>query len=146
MAQTYNKVTLIGNIGKNDASHKTVGTGVVTNFTLATSEPVKDKDGNWTDDVTWHTIAAWNLTDYQKNGLLAGTRVFVEGKIRKRSYKDSNNIDRVSFEIIAEKLILLADKSNASSEPREPRATLVVPPVVQHLTNAIPDDTDMFDQ
>jgi len=75
----YNKIILIGNIGK-DVEKRDVGDQTVSNFSLATSSSYKDKNGEWQESTEWHNIVYWrNLPDF----IQKGSQVFVEGKITK---------------------------------------------------------------
>jgi single-strand DNA-binding protein len=107
MAFSLNKAMLIGNLGK-DAEHRFTTTNLsVTNFTLATTNSYKGKDGNWQNETTWHNIVAYNLSDYYKDQLKKGKKFYIEGRISKRDYTDKEGIKRFAFEIIADKLIPL---------------------------------------
>lgn len=69
MAFSLNKVMLIGNLGRDAETRFTTNNISVTNFTLATTNSYKGKDGNWQNETTWHNIVAFNLSDYFKENL-----------------------------------------------------------------------------
>ncbi|MCX8009642.1 MAG: single-stranded DNA-binding protein, partial [Ignavibacteria bacterium] len=80
----------------------------VLSFTLATNQPFKDTDGNWKENTTWHDIVCFgNLAERFKDTLKKGKRVYVEGKISKRSYTDKSQTKRWVTEINADNIILL---------------------------------------
>jgi len=84
-----NKVILIGHLGKDpEVRHLENGTSVA-NFTLATSESYKDKTGNRIDQTEWHNIVVWRgLADVAEKFLKKGSQIYLEGKIRTRSWED----------------------------------------------------------
>jgi single-strand DNA-binding protein len=115
MAFSLNKVMLIGNLGKDAETRFTTNNLSITNFTLATSNSYKGKDGNWVNETTWHNIVSFSLSDYMKENLKKGRKFYVEGRISKRDYTDKEGIKRYSTEIISERLIPL-DSSGAPEE------------------------------
>lgn len=97
-----NKVTLIGNLGKDPEVRHFENGGSVARITLATNESYRDKDGNWQNQTEWHTVIAWrNLADRAEKELKKGSLVYVEGKLKTRQYKDSNGVDRYVTEVEA---------------------------------------------
>jgi single-strand DNA-binding protein len=108
MAKSVNKVILIGNLGKDpELKHTSTGTAVA-NFTLATNERFKDKDGNWQDRTEWHTIVLWQrLAEIAAEYLKKGRSVYVEGRLQTRSWEDKQGQKRYTTEIVANDLVLL---------------------------------------
>ena len=84
-----NKVMLIGNTGK-DPDVRHLESGIVTSsFTLATTERYKDKSGTLKEQTEWHNIVCWRaLAEFVEKYLKKGTQIYVEGKLRNRSYTD----------------------------------------------------------
>jgi len=116
MARSVNKVTLLGNLGK-DPEIRTTPSGVnVATFTLATSDRQKDAQGNWQDHTEWHNLVAFNRTaeivrDYVKKG----SKVYVEGKIQSRSWDDKESGQkRYRTEIIVNDLVLLSGREEGA--------------------------------
>ena len=118
MAFSLNKVMLIGNLGKDAETRFTTNNLSVTNFTIATSNSYKGKDGNWVNETTWHNIVSFNLSDYMKENLKKGRKFYVEGRISKRDYTDKEGVKRYSTEVVSERLIPL-DASGVSQEAEE---------------------------
>lgn len=118
MAFSLNKVMLIGNLGKDAETRFTTNNLSVTNFTMATSNSYKGKDGNWVNETTWHNIVSFNLSDYMKDNLKKGRKFYVEGRISKRDYTDKDGIKRYSSEVVSERLIPL-DSSGSPEETQE---------------------------
>jgi single-strand DNA-binding protein len=127
MAFSLNKIMLIGNLGKDAETRFTTNNLSVTNFTLATTNSYKGKDGNWVNDTTWHNIVSFNLSDYFKDNLKKGKKFYVEGRLSKRDYTDKDGIKRYVTEVVSERIIPLdsvadssasgSDASDASSVP-----------------------------
>ncbi len=116
-----NKVILVGNLGK-DPEVRTLESGAkVAQFSLATTESYKDKDGNWQDITEWHNIVMWRYNaDKAEQNLRKGMQIYVEGKIRTRSWTDQNNQTRYTTDIIADKFIMLGRRSDNANMPPLP--------------------------
>lgn len=107
-----NKVTLIGNLGKDPENQKLTGDIAVSKFTLATTEIFKDKDGQPSSKTEWHTIVLWrSLAELAGKYLHKGSLVYIEGKLKTRQFEDKEGKIRYTTEIVAEQLIML-DKKN----------------------------------
>lgn len=131
MAFSLNKIMLIGNLGKDAETRFTTSNVSVTSFSLATSNSYKGKDGNWVDETTWHNIVSFNLSDYFKDGLKKGKKVYVEGRLTKRDYTDKDNIKRYMTEVISDKIILLEGRDEHAEYPKEAAAS-------NHVSEDIP--------
>jgi single-strand DNA-binding protein len=104
-AFSMNKIQLIGNLGKDAETRFTTTNVSVTSFGLATTSRIKSKDGNWTNETTWHNVVAFSLSDYIKNILKKGKKFYVEGRISKRDYMDKDGVKRYSVDVIADLII-----------------------------------------
>ncbi|MGB9773247.1 MAG: single-stranded DNA-binding protein [Bacteroidota bacterium] len=114
MSKSLNKVTLIGNLGKDPEIRYTTSGVAVANFTMATTERWKDQDGNQQEHTEWHNIVAWRrLAEIANEYLKKGNKVYVEGKIRTRSYDDKNGVKRYVTEIVADDIILFGGRPGA---------------------------------
>jgi len=111
-----NKVTLIGNLGK-DPDVRTLESGTkVANFSLATNENYQDKNGDWQKVTEWHNIVCWRgLAERVERSLKVGMQVYIEGKITYRKWKDQNGQDRYSTDIVANNLKILEKRENSGS-------------------------------
>lgn len=97
-----NKVTLIGNLGRDPEVRFTPSGRAVANFTLATSEKWSDADGNRKEHTEWHNIVVWGKQAETCGQYLSkGRQVYIEGTIRKREYDDKEGNRRFVTEIIA---------------------------------------------
>jgi len=110
----YNKVSLIGHLGKDPEVRRLESGAVVAKFSLATNENYKDKTGNWQTITEWHNIVAWrNLAERVERDLKTGSLAFVEGKLTTRKWQDKDGNDRYTTEIVAA-LIRPLDKRESS--------------------------------
>lgn len=125
-----NKVILIGNLGI-DPEVRTLESGVkVCRLSIATSESYTNKEGNRVEQTEWHSVTLWRgLAEIAEKYLTKGNKVYVEGKLRTRSYKDKDGVDRYSTEIVADNMQMLggtasgetssAPRSNPQSQPQQ---------------------------
>ena len=115
-----NKAILIGNVGQDPEIRYTGdvnnGTKVAT-FRLATTERYRDRNGNLQEHTEWHNIVVWrNTADVVEKYVKKGTQVYVEGRIRTRSWDDQTGAKRYTTEIVADTLQLLGRKSDGQSQ------------------------------
>lgn len=115
--QGLNKASLIGHLGKDPALVSFENGKLLAKFTLATSESFRDDTGQVRTQTDWHQIIVWGKTaEYAKKHLSKGQLVYVEGKIRTRSFEDGDKHKRYVTEIVAEKLIHLEKKQKHEEE------------------------------
>jgi len=112
MAGSVNKVILVGNLGK-DPEIRTLESGaVVAKFPLATSESFRNKNNEKVEQTEWHNIVMWRgLAEIAEKYLRKGSKVYIEGKIRTRSYEDKDRNKRYVTEIEADNLLMLDGKA-----------------------------------
>lgn len=144
MAGTVNKVILIGNLGKDpEVRHLENGT-VVANFPIATSESYTDKNtGQKVENTDWHDIVVWRgLASIVEKYVRKGQKVYIEGKLRKRSWQDKENNTRYATEIIADELTILSRPENApqSKSPYGNEGTPDKPSPVDDIIKKDKDD------
>jgi single-strand DNA-binding protein len=112
MAKSVNKVILIGNLGK-DPEVKYTQTGMaVARFSVATTDRVKDKDGNWQDRTEWHNLVAFQRTaEIAAEYLKKGGKVYIEGRLHSDSWDDKETGQKkYRTEIIINDLVLLGGR------------------------------------
>ena len=111
-----NKVILVGNLGS-DPEVRTIESGAkVANFSIATSERFKDKNGNPVERTEWHNIVLWRgLAEIAEKYLKKGSQVFIEGKLRTRSWDDQNGNKRYTTEVLGDNMTLLGRPDGGSS-------------------------------
>jgi len=112
-----NKVILVGHLGKDPEVRHLDNNVVVASFPLATSETY-NKDGKRVEQTEWHNIVMWRgLAEIAEKFLRKGKLVYIEGKLRTRSYEDRENIKRYTTEVIADNFTLLGRKSDFEPTP-----------------------------
>ncbi len=121
---SVNKVILVGNVGK-DPEVRYVDTNVpVARFPFATSETYRSRDGERITTTEWHNVVLWRgLAEVAEKFVRKGSQLFIEGKIRTRSYDDRDGNKRYITEIIADNMQMLGrrpDSQTADSEDDAP--------------------------
>jgi single-strand DNA-binding protein len=117
-----NKVILVGHLGKDPEIRHLEGGVAVASFPLATSETF-NKDGRKVEQTEWHNIVMWRgLADVAAKYLQKGKLVYIEGKIRTRSFEDREGIKKYTTEIVAENFTMLGRKSDFDDAPQRPAA------------------------
>ncbi|MEO6903732.1 MAG: single-stranded DNA-binding protein [Bacteroidia bacterium] len=119
-----NKVILVGNLGKDPEVRHLEGGVAVANFSLATSETYKDKSGQKNEQTEWHNVVVWRgLAEVAERYLKKGMTVYVEGKLRTRSWDDKEGSKRYTTEIVADNLVMLGKKEGGSTGSNEEQTT-----------------------
>jgi single-strand DNA-binding protein len=119
MAGSVNKVILVGNLGQDPESRSMPSGGEVVNFSVATSEKWKDRDGNSQERTEWHRVTVWNenLARVAKQYLRKGSKVYLEGQLQTRKWQDQSGADRYSTEVVLQRfrgeLVLLDRREGA---------------------------------
>ena len=115
-----NKVILIGNVGQDPEIRYTGdvnnGTKVAT-LRVATTERYRDRSGNLQEHTEWHSIVVWrNTADVVEKYVKKGTQVYIEGRLRSRSWDDQNGNKRYVTEIVADTLQLLGRRPEGQGQ------------------------------
>jgi single-strand DNA-binding protein len=155
-SRSVNKVILLGHLGKDAETKFTPSGSSVSNFTLATSRRWKDKQtGEFKEETDWHRCVLWD-SERVSTYLLKGKQVYIEGRLRTRSYDDKDQQKKYVTEVICDELILLSNRAEgAPSEfsqerapaPRQaPRPQAVPSPAAppEEFNQAISDDDVPF--
>jgi single-strand DNA-binding protein len=109
-----NRVLLLGRLGK-DPEVKSIGSGTkVANFSIATSETYKDRDGNKQEKTEWHNIVMWRgLADIAERYLRKGSQVFIEGKLQTRSWENQEGKRQYITEIVADGMQMIGSRNDS---------------------------------
>lgn len=130
MAGGVNKVILVGNLGKDPEVRHLDSGRAVANFSLATSESYKNRNGERVTNTEWHNIVLWSpLAEIAEKFLKKGNQIYVEGKLTTRSYDDRDGNKRYITEVVGNNLTMLGGRgddfnggggnsSSASSAPQ----------------------------
>ena len=136
-----NKVILVGNLGKDPEVRYLEGGIAVAKFPLATTETFKDKAGVKKEQTEWHNVVLWRgLAEVAEKYLKKGDTVYVEGKIRSRSFDDKEGVKRYSIDIVAETMTMISKKREESSVgfSSEPSAAPIKNQAVDEPTDDLP--------
>jgi single-strand DNA-binding protein len=112
-----NRVTLLGRLGKDPVVKHFSETNAIAEFSLATTDSYKDKEGKWVELTDWHNIKIpfRNMAERAEKFLKKGSLVYIEGKIKTRSYDDKDGNKKYITEIVVENLRMLDKKDGAST-------------------------------
>ncbi len=130
---SLNKVMLIGNVGRDPEVRYLdgqSGSTKVAQFTLATTERYRDRNNELRENTEWHNIVAWRgNADVCEKYVKKGTQIFIEGRIRTRSWEDQTGNKKYTTEIVADNLQLLGKKSD---NPASQQANNINPQQLQN--------------
>lgn len=146
MAGTVNKVILIGNLGKDPEVRRLENGTVVASFPIATSESYTDKQTNERREITdWHNIVVWRgLAEIVEKYLKKGSKVYIEGKLKSRSYQDKDGVTKYITEVVADELTMLSraeGQTNTAAPSYTSQGTPSNPSKIEELLSE--DDGDL---
>jgi single-strand DNA-binding protein len=114
MSRDLNKVQLIGRLGADPEMRYTAQGNAVTTFRVASSRTWKKADGQLEEETEWFRVVAWNrLGEVCGEYLRKGSRVYVEGRLKTRSWQDQEGQTRYITEVVAEDMIMLDSRRDA---------------------------------
>ena len=122
---SVNKVTIIGNLGRDPENRYLPSGEQVTSIAVATTENWTDKQSGEKKSLTeWHRISFFGkLAEIAGQYLKKGSQVYVEGRIRTRKYTDRDGIERYTTEIIGDTIQMLGSKQGGSTQPAGTKQT-----------------------
>src|SRR5215468_722907 len=113
---SVNKVILVGRLGRDPETRYTGSGQAVANFSVATDESYKDRNGERQKRTEWHKIVVWGKqAEIAQQYLKKGSLVFIEGRIQSREWQDKEGQKRTSFEIVANNLRMLGGRGDAGA-------------------------------
>lgn len=157
---SVNKVILVGNVGKDPEIRYLEGGTAVCSFPLATSESYRNRDGEKVTNTEWHNIVLWRgLAEIAERYVKKGAQLYIEGRIRTRSWDDKEGNKRYTTEVIADTMQMLGRKPDeagqqdrqtqrpssgtASDEPVQPdKKTPQDSPDINHSVGEAPGDSE----
>src|SRR5215467_6713531 len=111
-----NKVFLVGRLGRDPETRYTGGGSAVANFSVATDETYKDRNGERQKRTEWHKIVVWGKqAEIAQQYLKKGSLVFIEGRIQSREWQDKEGQKRTSFEIVANNFRMLGGRAEGAA-------------------------------
>ncbi|MGB1453198.1 MAG: single-stranded DNA-binding protein [Crocinitomicaceae bacterium] len=121
MNGSVNKVILIGNLGRDPEIKKLENGATLASFSMATSESYTDKvSGKKIENTDWHDVVLWRgLAELAEKFLKKGMKIYVEGRLKKRSWQDREGNTRYNVEVIGDEMTILS-KPDTDTKPKEP--------------------------
>jgi single-strand DNA-binding protein len=114
---SVNKVILMGGLGKDPETRFMPNGDAVCNFSMATSENWKDKQGVKQEKTEWHNIVIYRkLAEIAGEYLKKGSQVYIEGKLQTRKWQTKEGQDRYTTEIIADSMQMLGSKTQNNNQ------------------------------
>ena len=110
---SVNKVILVGRLGRDPETRYTSGGQAVANFSVATDESYKDRNGGRQKRTEWHKIVVWGKqAEIAQQYLKKGSLIFIEGRIQSREWQDKEGQKRTAFEIVANNFRMLGGRGD----------------------------------
>jgi single-strand DNA-binding protein len=144
MAGSVNKVILIGHLG-NDPEVRALEGGVnLARISVATTESYTDKNtGDKISNTEWHRVVMWRgLATVAEKYLKKGSQVYIEGKLRTRSWEDENKQTRYATEIVADNMTMLGSKNDRSNDSGGSVNTQPTSPAPVSVAKPVSNDED----
>ncbi len=108
---------LIGNLGKDPDVQVLDGNVAVAKFPLATTETFKDRTGKAVSQTEWHTVVLWRgLAELAQKYLHKGSLVYIEGRLKTRSWEDKEGMKKFTTEVIGDNLIMLDKRTDGPAQ------------------------------
>ena len=146
---SINKVMLIGRVGQMEvkAFDGQNGPRKCATFSFATTERYKDRNGEIVNNTEWHNIVSWNHAELFEKYVEKGSQLYIEGKLRTRTWEDKQGNKRYTTEILAEKIDLLG-KPSSEQKPQQQTPAQQAQPQQRPQTTPLPypqetDDSDL---
>src|SRR5215207_11011405 len=140
---SFNKIILVGYLGRDPELRYTPDGTPVCNFTIATTERKKDKSGEFQDVTTWFRVNLWRRqAEVASQYLSKGKQVYVEGRLSQSEYQDKDGNTRTSLEVNGSDIQFIGPRGEESNSPREVRSVQQSTPAEQ--AGPITDDDIPF--
>lgn len=130
MAGSLNKVTLIGNLGRDPEVRRLNSGDPVVNLSVATSENWRDKaSGERKERTEWHRVVIFNenLAKVAESYLRKGSKIYIEGQLQTRKYNDKDGVEKYSTEIVLQRyrgeLVMLDSRGGGGESSERPAST-----------------------
>jgi single-strand DNA-binding protein len=113
---SVNKVILVGRLGRDPETRFTGGGQAVANFSMATDETYKDKNGERQKRTEWHKIVVWSkLAEIAQQYLKKGSLLYLEGRLQTREWQDKEGQKRTTTEIVATNFRMLGGRAEGAA-------------------------------
>lgn len=118
---SVNKVILVGRLGQDPEVRYAPSGTAVANFSIATNDVRRDRDGNNQESTDWHKIVAFGKTaEFLQQYINKGDMIYVEGKLQTRSWEDKDGVKRYVTEVLTNILTPLSSRSFQGNDNRPP--------------------------
>ena len=132
---SVNKVILVGRLGRDPETRYMPSGDAITNFSIATDEQWRDRNGERQTRTEWHNITLFGkLGEIASQYLRKGSQVFIEGRIQSRKYTGKDGIERTAYDIIGNEMRMLGDRNDGFDSGNNNAA----PPTSSNLPPAAP--------
>ncbi|ORF05831.1 single-stranded DNA-binding protein [Snodgrassella alvi] len=132
---SVNKVILVGRLGRDPETRYMPNGDAITNFSLATDEQWRDRNGERQTRAEWHNVSLYGkLGEVANQYLRKGSQVFIEGKIQSRKYTGNDGIERTAYNIIGNEMRMLGNRNDGFDSGNNNAA----PPTSSNLPPAAP--------
>lgn len=139
---SFNKITIVGYLGRDPELRYTPDGTPVCDFSVATTERRKDKSGEPQEITTWFRVTAWRrLAELAGQYLAKGKQVYVEGRLIQREYQDRDGNTRYNLEVTASDIQFVGSRGD---EPQQVRSTAAQPPHVSEAPSPVTEDDIPF--
>ena len=140
---SVNKVIILGNLGKDPEARSFQNGGEVVNFSVATAEQWKDRDGNRQERTQWHNVAIFSegLAKVAKSYLRKGSKVYLEGQLETRKWQDQSGQDRYSTEVVLRQFnssLVLLDRADGGGNAGSATSSRPAPAAFDDLDDSVP--------
>ncbi len=144
MNGSVNKVILIGNLGRDPEIKKLENGATLASISMATSESYTDKvSGKKIENTDWHDVVLWRgLAEVAEKFLKKGMKIYVEGRLKKRTWQDREGNTRYNVEVIGDEMTILS-KPDVGTKPKEPY-TVEANQEISKLENLESDPEDIL--
>lgn len=144
--RSLNKVSLIGNVTKLPELRYTPQGTAVCSFSIATNREWKDSTGQKKEEATFHRIIAWSkLAEIIAQYVVKGSKVYLEGRLSNRTWKDQQNVDHYMTEVVADELILLDNRKAGQTAVTVQEEEVPEPEAVEPVNEPKPDEKSTED-
>ena len=110
---SVNKVILVGRLGRDPEARYMPNGEAVTNFSIATDEQWRDRNGERQTRTEWHNVTLYGkLGEIANQYLRKGSQVFIEGRIQSRKYSGKDGIERIAYDIIGSEMKMLGNRND----------------------------------
>ena len=142
---SFNKIIIVGYLGRDSELRYTPQGTAVCNFSVATTERRKDRSGEFQDVTTWFNVSLWgNRAETAGQYLTKGKLVYIEGRLTQREYQDRDGNTRTSLDVNATELQFIGPRGEEAAAPREERQFKAAAQPAEDISAPINDDDIPF--